>query len=136
MTTRSQSIIDVLSMEHTDIFHVSLEARIRLIPFATSGISSMNELPRFFPPATEKKGKKKVNSAFCLNSSSFINKIDWEVKIDTETVALCDKEISQLLRVNTNHGRLAPSRRDNSRLRRAGCHWKCIRKTIKNWILG
>lgn len=65
MTTRSQSLFDVLSKEHTDIIHVSLEASIRIIPFAMSGISSMNELPRFFPPATEKRRKEKENLAFC-----------------------------------------------------------------------
>lgn len=92
MTTRSQSLFDVLSKEHTDIIHVSLEASIRIIPFAMSGISSMDEPPRFFPPATEKKeGNKKRIQPF-VNRSSFINKIDWEVMIDTETVALCGRK--------------------------------------------
>ena len=58
MTTSPQSLFDVLSKEHTDIIHVSLEVSIRIISFATSEISSMNELPRFFPPATEKKKER------------------------------------------------------------------------------
>lgn len=60
MTTRSQSFFKVLSKEHTGyIIHVSVEASIRIISLATSGICSKNELPGFFPPATEKKKERK-----------------------------------------------------------------------------
>lgn len=60
MTSRSQSFFKVLWKEHTVyIIHVSLEASIRIISFATSGICSKNELPGFFPPATEKKKERK-----------------------------------------------------------------------------
>jgi len=63
MTTRSQSfILFKFYPRSTLVIKVSLEASMRLIPYATSEIRSMNELPGFFPPATEKKnGKKKAN---------------------------------------------------------------------------
>lgn len=74
MTTRSQSLFDVLSKEHTDIIHVSLEASIRIIPFTMSGISSMNEPPRFFPPATEKKKERKREFSLLLTEAALLIK--------------------------------------------------------------
>ena len=70
MTTRSQSLFNVLSKEHTDIIHVFLEASTGRIPFALSGISSMNELPRFFPPATEKKKERKRKFSLLLTEAA------------------------------------------------------------------
>lgn len=59
MTTRSQSFLKFCGRNTLVIIHVSVEASICIISFATSGICSKNELPGFFPPATEKKKERK-----------------------------------------------------------------------------